>query len=160
MKHDEFNEYIQERWEGMLYIFEQKKLNDYALGRAMIKFSRSDNPINKALQKKGMEQAKKYGEKRDHKLKFGLERISEYIAGMIIDNVEANGGKIYDGEVTPNKSGTSIKIFANYSKCNATKLNEDITRYLERCVDRRQVLTYDIKVDNYVAEITIRLFRK
>ena len=60
MFNDDFEYYIQERWEGMIDLIEAKKLNDYALGRAMINFSKSNNKLNKQLQKKGAREADKY----------------------------------------------------------------------------------------------------
>ena len=96
MDFDNFDQYIQERWEGMIEILEEKALKDYALGRAMINFSKSDNPLNKALQKRGMKQAIKYQKHRDAKLTGGLELIGEEIAAIISRHV---GDNIISGEV-------------------------------------------------------------
>ena len=87
MEFDKFNEFVQERYEGMWEIIEEGKLADKAM-KSLIKFSKSDNIINKSLQKRGMKQAKKYEAKRDAKLKKGLELIAETIADLIVINVE------------------------------------------------------------------------
>ena len=100
MDYNNMQEYIQERWEGVLTILEEKKLNDYALGRAMIKFANSNNPVNKKLQDIGKKKAEKYSDKQHDRYLAKLELIAEYIASMILTETKKCKATIVNGEVT------------------------------------------------------------
>lgn len=156
MDFDNFNQYIQERWEGMIEILEEKTLKDYALGRALINFSKSDNPLNKALQKRGMKQAIKYQKQRDDKLTIGLELIGEEIAAIISRHV---GDNIISGEVSPSKSGTAVVIKAKLKSCNVDGLEDKLKEYMQRCIDKGKMLSYDCKVSNTEVYVKIKLFK-
>ena len=139
-----------------MHIIEEKTLKDYALGRAMIKFSKSNNPINKYLQKQGRKQAMKYQANRDAKLIDGLELIGEEIAAIISRHV---GDNIINGEVTPSSSGTSVVIKANLKSCNVDGLEDKLKEYMQRCIDKRKMLSYDCKVSSTEIYVRIKLFK-
>ena len=152
----DFDKYIQERWEGVLDIIEEKALKDYALGRAMIKFSQSNNPIAKNMRDRGMKQAKKYQYKRDAKLIDGLELIGEEIAAIISRHV---GDNIIKGEVTPSKSGTAVIIKADLNSCDVNGLEDKLKDYMQRCIDKRQMMSYDCEVSDTKIYVKIKLFK-
>ena len=156
MDKEKYYEYLEERWEGVLDIIEEKVLKDYALGRAMIKFSQSNNPIAKNMRNRGMKQAKKYQDKRDAKLKDGLELIGEEIASIISRHV---GDNIISGEVTPSKSGTAVIIKAELKSCDINGLENKLKEYMQRCIDRRQMLSYECEVSNTKVYVKIKLFK-
>lgn len=158
MEFDKFNDFVHERYEGMWEIIEEGKLTDKAM-KSLIKFSKSDNIINKSLQKRGMKQAKKHEAKHDAKLKKGLELIAETIANLIVINVEDHGGEVTSGEVKPNNNGTAIIISANYTECDEEKLKKAVGNYIDRCIERKQVLTYDINVNKNKINVKIKLFK-
>jgi hypothetical protein len=144
MDFDNFDQYIQERWEGMIEILEEKTLKDYALGRAMINFSKSDNPLNKALQKRGQKQADKYTKKQhDHNL-AKMELIAEQIAGMLLTEVEKHDSKISGGEVTTNEQETSTVVKAVVKPVfDFDSFSDRLSNYLIRCCDRGDIDSYD-----------------
>ncbi len=144
MDFDKYQEYIQERWDGMVSLLEEKKLNDYALGRAMIKFSKSKNPIAKNMRDRGMKQAKKYMKKQHDKNLAKMELIAEYIAGQLLTEVEKHGSKISNGEVTTNKNETSTVIKAKITpKIDGDDFTNKLSDYLIRCRDRGDIEGYD-----------------
>lgn len=158
MNYDDFKEYVREHWDNVLDIVEEGNIVDKMM-KGMIKFSQSDNPVSKSMRERGMKQAKKYQDKHDTRLKEGLELIAEYIAKIIVGNVEDHGGKAYDGEVTPNKNGTAIVIKCKCTSCDVNDLKKEIEDYIQRCIDRQQVLSYDIEVSKTSVYVKIKLFK-
>lgn len=144
MKYEDLDEYIQERWEGMIDLIEAKKLNDYALGRAMIKFSNSNNKLNKYSQKKGYEKADKYLKKQHDKKLAKMELIAEYVAGQLLTEVKKHGSEISNGEVTTNKNETSTVIKATIKpEIDGDAFSRKLTDYLSKCCDRGEISSYD-----------------
>ena len=144
MNYDNFDDYIQERYEGMWNIIEEKALNDSKLGRAMIKMSQSKNGVNKYLQKRGQKQADKYTKKHhDHNL-AKMELIAEQIAGMLLSEVEKHDSKISGGEVTTNEQESSTVVKAVVKPVfDFDSFSDRLSNYLIRCCDRGDIDSYD-----------------
>ena len=139
-------EYVQERWEGVLTILEEKKLNDYALGRAMIRMANHKNPINKKIQDSGKKKAEKYFKKQHDNYLAKMELIAEYIAGMILTETEKRKAKIINGEVTTNKNETSTVVKGSIKPdINTKDLSKRISDYLKTCREKGEIGEYSVE---------------
>lgn len=139
----DFDKYVQERWDGMLELLEAKKLNDYALGRAFIKFANSDHPINKRLQKRGEREAKKYEVRRDARLEKELYKIAKKLDNVIKQDIKANSELKHDA-VGFEMEKIAVRMDYKFKPYNIDELNNKISRILvHETKGRDYIFMYD-----------------
>lgn len=154
MDYDKYNEYLQERWEGMVDLIEQKKLNDYALGRAMIKFSKSKNPIHQKLQKHGYKKAYKHVSNLQEKNRTRFDFIVEEVGAMILNDAKDN---FIEGD--SKQSAGSTTLIAKIKPYDTSSLKENIDKYLKRCVEKKHIHSYNCDFSKDKITVNIKLYK-
>lgn len=156
MNFDEFNNYVQERWEGVLELIEaNKNVQDYALGRFMIKIANSKNPIIKGMNKRVYKKASKTVHSKIQNYKIGLQLMAEEVAGIILQKVPKEN--IVQGEITASNKNTVIDVVAKIKPCDTEGLKENIESYLDRCVKAKKLGSYTCNISKTSIKVTVRL---
>lgn len=158
MDYEQFKDFVQESWYNVVEITEGT-LADKGM-KALIKFSQSDSKVAKSMRDRGMKQAKKYEKKRDAKLTKGLEAIGNQVVYMVRKDAKRHDIEVVEATVKPSAKGTVVKVNIKFKssydrKCG--KVNHDISEYLGKCHDRKQLLGYDYWFGGNTFNATLKL---
>ena len=146
MDYKDMQEYVQERWEGVLTLLEEKKLNDYALGRVMIKMANHKNPINKKIQDNGKKKAEKYFDKQHDKYVNKMAHDAGYVAGFL-----------KHGKITLNDNSVVVKGSINGAPEYIDAKIERVNNYLKTRHEKGEIGEYNVKCNNGDYTVTIKI---
>lgn len=141
MDYKDMQEYVQERWEGVLTLLEEKKLNDYALGRAMIKLSNS-----KKIQDNRKKKVEKYFDKQHNKYVNKMGHDAGYITGFL-----------KHGKITLNDDSVVVKGSINGTPEYINAKIDHVNNYLKTRHEKGEIGEYNVKCNNGDYTVTIKI---
>lgn len=93
--------------------------------------------------------AEKYFNKQHDKYLAKVELIAEYIAGMILTEVEKCKATIINGEVTTNKNETATVVKGSIKPAIDVKgLTKKVNNYLKTCREKGEIGEYTVEFND------------
>ena len=146
MDYKDMQEYVQERWEGVLTILEEKKLNDYTLGKAMKKIANHKNPTNKKIQDNRKKKDEYLSDKQYNKCVNNMARAAGYVAGFL-----------KHGKITLNDNSAVVKGSTKGAPEYINMKIEHVNNYLKTCREKGEIGEYNLKCNNGEYTVTIKI---
>lgn len=146
MDYKDMQEYVQERWEGVLTILEEKKLNDYALGRTMIKTANHKNPANKKIQDNRKKKAEQLSDKQYNKYVNNMAHAAGFVAGFL-----------KHGKITLNDNSAVVKGSINGAPEYINAKIERVNNHLKTRREKGEIGEYNVKCNNGDYTVTIKI---
>lgn len=140
MDYKDIREYVQERWEGTITILEEKKLNDYALGEAMMKI------VNKKFQDNRKKKAEYLSDKQYNKYVNNMAHAAGFVAGFL-----------KHGKITLNDNSAVVKGSTKGTPEYINAKIEHVSNHLKTCREKGEIGEYNVKCNNGDYTVTIKI---